>query len=136
MTVESQWFGIKYETESTDPLGRPRPADPVEFNPDLFNWYKGLIHLRDNNKALSLGDLKFFLLDNKNDLLGYSRSFEGKTFFIVINNKSESSDFNLDLSKYSIKGMELTDIISGKKFKVNNDSCRLQLPEYGVAVLQ
>jgi cyclomaltodextrinase / maltogenic alpha-amylase / neopullulanase len=130
------WKGVKYETESVDPLGRPRPADPVKFKSDLFNWYKRLIHLRDNNKALSLGDLNFFLLDNKNDILGYSRTLEGKTFYVIMNNKNKVAELNLDLTKYSIQEKELTDLLSGKKIKVINDGCKLHLPEYGVVVLR
>ncbi len=130
------WKGLKYETESVDPLGRPRPADPVKFDSDLFNWYKKLIHLRDNNKVLSLGDLKFFLIDNTNKILGYSRTLDGKTFFIVINNKSEGSDLNLDLSKYSTQSNVLTDLLTGKKIKVKDSVCKLQLPKYGAAILQ
>ena len=130
------WKGLNYETESVDPLGRPRPADPVKFDSNLFNWYKKLIHLRDNNKVLSLGDLKFFLIDNTNKILGYSRTLDGKTFFIVINNKTESSDLNLDLSKYSTQSNVLTDLLTGKKIKVKDNICKLQLPEYGAAILQ
>ena len=130
------WKGLKYETESVDPLGRPRLADPVKFDSDLFNWYKKLIHLRDNNKVLSPGDLKFFLIDNTNKILGYSRTLDGKTFFIVINNKSESSDLNLDLSKYSMQGKELTDILTNKKIKAKDNIYKLQLPKYGAAILQ
>ena len=130
------WNGLKYDTESVDPLGRPRPADPVKFNQDLFNWYKKLIHLRNNNIALSLGDLKFFLLDNKNDILGYSRTLEGKTFYTVINNKNKDTELHLDLSKYSTQDKELTDLLTYKKVSGADNKYTLKLQRYGVVILQ
>ena len=130
------WKGMNYENESVDPLGRQRPSDPVKFNADLFNWYKKLISLREDNKALSLGDLNFFLIDNPNKILGYSRTLTDKTFYIIVNNKSESTDLNIDLSKDSIRQKQLTDLISGKKINISNNKYKLTIPGYGVAILQ
>ena len=129
------WKGLKYETESADPLGRKRPADPVKFNSDLFNWYKKLIHLRDYNKALSLGDLKFFSIDNKNKILGYSRTLDGKTFYVIINNNSVSKELNLDLSKEPIKGNKLNDKLSRMVIKASDNRYKFKLPAYGVVIL-
>ena len=130
------WKGIKYENESVDPLGRPRPSDPVKFNSDLFNWYKKLISLRESKKALSLGDLHFFLIDNPDKVLGYSRTLTDKTFYIIVNNKSESADLNINLSKESIQQKQLTDLISGKKINISSNKYKLTIPGYGVAILQ
>ncbi len=129
------WKGLNYETESVDPLGRQRPADPVKFDTDLFNWYKKLISIRENNKTLSLGDLNFFLIDNPNKILGYNRTLNGKTFYIIINNKSANADLSIDLSKGSIQG-QLKDMLSGKIIKGSHNKYNLQLPGYGVAILQ
>ena len=130
------WKGMNYENESVDPLGREKPSDPVKFNADIFNWYKKLISLREDNKALSLGDLNFFLIDNPNKILGYSRTLTDKTFYIIVNNKSESADLNIDLSKDSIRQKQLTDLISGKKINISNNKYKLTIPGYGVAILQ
>jgi len=130
------WKNMKYETESVDPLGRKRPSDPVKFDSDLFNWYKKLISIRNNNKNLSLGGLNFFLIDNVNKIIGYSRTLDGKTFFIVINNKPESSDLNLDLSSYSERGKSLTDLLTNKKIIAEDNVYKLQLPGFGAAILQ
>ena len=129
------WKGLNYETESVDPLGRQRPADPVKFDTDLFNWYKKLISIRENNKTLSLGDLNFFLIDNPNKILGYNRTLNGKAFYIIINNKSANADLSIDLSKGSIQG-QLKDMLSGKIIKGSHNKYNLQLPGYGVAILQ
>ncbi|MGA8264865.1 MAG: glycoside hydrolase family 13 protein [Ignavibacteriaceae bacterium] len=129
------WKGLNYETESVDPLGRQRPADPVKFDIVLFNCYKKLISIRENYRALSVGDLNFFLIDNPNKILGYNRTLNGKAFYIIINNKSANADLSFDLSKGSIQG-QLKDMLSGKIIKGSHNKYKLQLPGYGVAILQ
>ena len=130
------WERMTYENESVDPLGRKRPSDSVKFNTVLFNWYKKLISIRENNKALSLGNLNFFLIDNPNKILGYKRTLNGKIFYVIINNKSEKADLDFDLNKDSIQQKRLTDLISGKKINISYNKYKLTLPGYGVAILQ
>ncbi len=130
------WPGVKYENESADPLGRKRPSDPVEFNQNLFNWYQKLISIRKNNKALSLGSLDFFLTDNTNKILGYSRTLNDKTFFVIINNNGQRKQVVLNLSKYKKTNSKLRDLISGKWVKGFSLNYKLELPPFGVAVLR
>ncbi len=130
------WPGVKYDNESTDPLGRKRPSDAVAFNQDLFNWYKKLISIRENNKALSLGSLNFFLTDNKHKILGYSRTLNGKTFFVIVNNKGKSAEVVLNLSKYKKTNSVLRDLISGKRIEGFSHNYKLELPAFGVALLR
>ncbi len=130
------WTGLNYEIESVDPLGRQRPADTVKFNKDLFSWYKKLISIRKNNKVLSLGNLDFFLIDNQKKILGYSRTLSGKTFYIIINNKSTNAELSIGLEKYSIALNKLTDMITGKNVIALNNKYKIALPPYGVAILQ
>ena len=130
------WPNMKYETESVDPLSRQRPADPVYFDNDLFNWYKNLISIRENNKALSLGDLEFFLTDNSNKILGYKRVLNNKTIFIIINNKNENSEVEINFDKYAKLNGQLTDLITGTTIKNNNSTYKVKLPPFGVKILE
>ena len=103
------WPNMKYETESVDPLGRARPADSVYFDNDMFNWYKNLISIRKNNKALSLGDLEFFLKNNSRRFRLGKRVLNNKTIFVIINNKNENSEVAINFDKYAkLNGQRLT----------------------------
>jgi cyclomaltodextrinase len=130
------WPNMKYETESVDPLSRQRPADPVFFDNDLFNWYKNLISIRENNKALSLGDLEFFLTDNSNKILGYKRVLNNKTIFVIINNKNENSEVEINFDKYAKLTGQLTDLITGTTIKNNNNIYKVKLSPFGVKILE
>ncbi len=83
------WPDKKYEIEVSDPLGRKREPDSVSFNTDLFNWYKNLISLRNQNKALSRGDLNFFLVNNGEHIIGYSRTLGNERIIVVVNNSGD-----------------------------------------------
>ena len=130
------WPNMKYETESVDPLSRQRPADPVYFDNDMFNWYKNLISIRENNKALSLGDLEFFLTDNSNKILGYKRVLKNKTIFVIINNKNENSEVEINFDKYAKLTGQLTDLITGTTIKNNNNIYKVKLSPFGVKILE
>ncbi len=49
----------------------------------MFSLYRRLIHLRDESPILRFGDIQGLTLSNK--VLGYTRTFEGKTLTIVHN---------------------------------------------------
>jgi glycosidase len=53
------WSDMNYETETTHPFGKPRPADEVKFDKNIFNMYKDYARIRNDNKVLSLGDVQF-----------------------------------------------------------------------------
>jgi len=130
------WPGKKYETESVDPLGRRRPADSVYFNKNLFNWYKKLISIRENNKALSLGVLHFFLTNNSNKTLGYSRILNGKTYLIVVNNNSVKSEVKISAEMFNKHQGEIKDLVTGKEISVISNNYKVELPPFGVAILK
>ena len=41
---------LNYQVESKHPFGKQRADDPVEFNPDLYGWYRKLIAVRTETK--------------------------------------------------------------------------------------
>jgi hypothetical protein len=45
---------MEYETESVDPLGRQRPADPVYFENDIFNRYENFPYFNSNIFLVSI----------------------------------------------------------------------------------
>ena len=130
------WKDLTYEPEANDPLGRARPIDSVKFNPETFNWYKKLITLRKENKVLSLGDINFFLIDNNKKIICYSRTLGSETVFVIINNKDENDEVNLNLEKFNVADKELTNLLNKNTIKGKDNIYSVKLKPYNLAILK
>ena len=130
------WRNLQYDPETTDPLGRPRPIDSVKFDQRLFNRYKKLISIRNENKALSTGDLNFFLINNDKKILGYSRSFNSENIFVLINNKNKDEKITLDLNTQGSRNKELVDLLNKNTIKAENNIYKIELKPYGIVILK
>ena len=130
------WKELTYEPETNDPLGRSRLVDSVKFDLELFNWYKKLIAIRKENKAFSLGDIYFFLIDNENKIIGFSRSLDSETIFVVINNKNMNDEVNINLEKFKIDNKKLTDLLDTSAIKGKSNIYKVKLKPYGLAILK
>ena len=130
------WPDLNYEPEISHPFNKPRPKDEVSFNQNLFGWYKKLINIRKDNPVLALGDINFFLIDNKNKVLGYERTLDGKKMFIILNNQNKSTEFKLNLNKMLPDGNTLKDMIAEKTFNVEDGIIDLPLEPYQILILK
>jgi len=92
------WKEFKYDVEKSHPLGKPRPEDSVYFDEDIFNWYKKLASIRNNNKVLSLGKVYFDDSQNQN-LLIYKRELDDKIILVIAN--IDSKEVSVDVSSIS-----------------------------------
>ena len=78
------WPEKVYENENTHPYGLERPEDDVQFDSALFNWYRLLISIRNNNIELRRGSLRF-IATNEKDVLVFQRKFKDQSIFILLN---------------------------------------------------
>jgi len=79
-------------------------------NLELYNFYKTMIALRKNNKALIYGNYK--KLYCKDNVLVFERSYKGETLVVAINNNDD---------KYLVKlPMENEIILEPMGFKILN----------------
>ncbi len=130
------WSEFAYENETTHPFGKKRPNDEVKFSTDLFEWYKKLISIREGNKCLSLGDINFFLLDEPKNVLGYKRTFENETIFVILNNQNESVTIEAGMEEFRDIGELVTDLITGQKFIRENSIFSIPLLPYQIYILK
>jgi glycosidase len=130
------WPDLRYEPESFHPLGRPVAAYDVRFQKALFDAYQKLITIRRANRALSVGEIEFFLTNEANKTLGYRRSFGDESIFVVLNNQATPTSIELDLTKYSGVGESLEDLVSGRRVSVANKTFQLSLSAYQMAILR
>lgn len=70
-----------------DPFNR-RPYPWGHENPDFLNHFKRLGRLRREHEALRLGDVAFFMAEDKH--LGFTRSYQGKTLRIYCNRSGDA----------------------------------------------
>jgi glycosidase len=130
------WEDLVYEPELTHPFNKPRPEDEVSFNQNLFDWYKKLIHIRNENPVLSLGDINFFLIDDEKQILGYERKLDDDLILIILNNKQILQDVNLGLEKIVQSEHNFIDLVERESFKTENHIIKLTLKPYQVMILQ
>jgi glycosidase len=130
------WSGLNYETETADPLGRQRIPDQVFFNNDLFNWYKKLIDIRRDNKVLSDGELNFFYINSGSKVLGYKRTLNSKTVFIILNNDNTNKSIEMKLETQNNKSNVFTNLIDGKRVTGDKNNYKIDLQPYQIMILK
>ncbi len=117
------WEDFVYEDEAYLPHGQKRRSDEsVQFARDVFEHYRRLIHIRQAHPALQMGDYQTLFVDDKQDWLVFSRSYERQQIIVVMNNSADEqlARFHLNLQG---KFVDLLDPqfqteIEAKQFKV------------------
>ncbi len=107
------WDDITYDDEVYNPDGTKHDPDKVEVNHELFDHYKNMIAIRNNNPALQMGTYNALLTDDDNGVLIFKRQYEGEEVFVVINNGDD--DYVVDIPE--LKDICVTDLISGNIYK-------------------
>ena len=92
------WADLKYENETSHPLGKKRTSDTNEFDPDLFGYYRKLISIRRGHEALSVGDFESLLTDDGKDIYVFLRSWKDERVMVAINNSKSKQELDLTLS--------------------------------------
>ncbi|WP_210417769.1 glycoside hydrolase family 13 protein [Bythopirellula goksoeyrii] len=79
------WDDLIYDDQSTDPLGRDRETDTVQFNQELHDFYRQLIHLRRKYDVLEHGDFEPVVSDDDAKFFAFRRTLKGKSVLVAIN---------------------------------------------------
>ena len=130
------WQELNYENEMSHPFNKPRPSDEVSFNKELYDWYKKLIHIRNENEVLALGDLHFFLIDDANNILGFERTTGDDKIFIILNNQDKPIKDLLNLYNFLPDEDSFYELVTGKEFQSSNGVLELTFKPYQVMILK
>lgn len=130
------WPEFKYEPEATHPFDGPRQVDEVKFDDDLFNFYRKMASIRKENKALSLGDISFTILNNEKKTLGYSREYNGTKLYVIANNNGNENIIEVNQENFLKGKNSYKDLISGSNYKVKNGIFTIKLAPYQLVVLK
>ncbi|AWI04092.1 glycoside hydrolase family 13 protein [Clostridium drakei] len=105
-------------------------------NKEILNWYKNLIHIRNDNKALRTGKWKqMYFYDN---VYGYFRYIDNNTdefniscensFCLIIVNKNPTKDYNIKISMNNLNYSFLTNLLNNSdKIEILNNELNLHI---------
>ncbi len=130
------WPEIVYDPEVSHPFGKRRPVDQVTFDRELFNWYKKLIQIRQENKALSLGSISFLLEENSYGVLGYLREYQNQKILVLVNSSSENQIIALQSNQLDLQSPKLIDLISEKMYEFSAGNLSLPLKPFQILLLK
>jgi glycosidase len=128
------WSDMEYENETSHPLGRTRPSDPVFFDQSLYDYYKKLIRLRKDHDILSEGDWNFVITDNEKDVVAIRRNLNNDHCFLVFNNSDKRQEVRLS-SESNLTAATYKDLLSGEVFQVSEGTLDIPITQKGGAVL-
>ncbi|MEM8945225.1 MAG: glycoside hydrolase family 13 protein [Planctomycetota bacterium] len=92
------WADLQYDDEIADPFGRPREPDPVAFNDELFDYYRGLVHLRRGSDLLRRGRVEVLTHDDASKFIAFRRILDDQSLIVAINRGKESFDFQFPIN--------------------------------------
>ena len=128
------WPDLKYEDQTAlsaavdDSLGTK-----YVFNKDLFNFYSRLIHERESNPALTIGEYKTLIADNQKNVFVFERKY--KTHLAIIGFNLSGVEQFVEL-KLSGTGKPFRDVLHSKRVPANGGSIHLDIePNWGVLLV-
>jgi len=92
------WKGLTYEPQAIDPRGKERTPDPVQFDEDLFGFYKTAIGIRRKHEALNHGDFSVVATDDAQRVLVTMRESKGERLYLVTNRGDAEARIDLKTS--------------------------------------
>ncbi len=128
------WPEFEYEPEASHPFGEARPVDSVAFDTGLFEWYKTLVHIRRQEKALRRGDIRFLLAPEDEPVLGFVRFLNADSLWIILNNSPESRVVQFQHGQ--IAAPAVVDRISGRTFHPRDRLYSFRLRPYQILILK
>lgn len=92
------WQELTYDAQAADPLNRERTPDAIEFDEQLFAYYRAVIELRKQFPALRQGAIRFVCADDKTRFLAFERADNESTMLVGFNRGAGNFDWRIPLS--------------------------------------
>ena len=123
------WPDKEYEIEKTHPLGGERPADENAFDHELFNWYKRLIHTRNEHEVLQTGKYEPLTIDPDKNIYSFARFHSSEEYLVVVTNRSEHEQYvEISLDRFDTETGTLTELLQGNEVSLEGNMLKLTLP--------
>ena len=124
------WDDMSFDAEVYLPDGSKRESpDIVKVNHDLYEHYKKLIHIRNNNLALQTGEYDTIIVDDERELFGFKRHYSNQYVYVILNN----SEIIQNVGISGIVAVDVIDVLNdNKRYLKSQDSSTLQIaPRWG-----
>jgi len=115
------WEDLVYENEKVNPDQSLKTIeDENKISSELFEFYKKLIKIRNDNKVLSTGKFKTLLTDNDKGIYAFARENESKQIIVMINKGKEFATISLDVdhNEYYTDILNQNELISSEGKKI------------------
>ncbi len=127
------WKEFNYEDEVYNPDQTKREADVVEVHQSMLEHYKKLIHIRNENEALQLGDFTTLLIDDKNSVYAFERNYKDQKAIVILNNSNEKQSVEIPVNKIS----EMQDLLNNNSIKIENSKIKIDIsPKWGAILVK
>jgi alpha-amylase len=128
--IPQVYYGDEVGMEgSCDIMGDLSNRKDMEWNkdPEILKYFKQLTSLRNNNPALSHGEMKEMWQDDK--IYAYSRMVPDQEAIVVLNNghDGQERDIPLRAESHLKNGTVLKDMLTGETVKVENGKIHARL---------
>ncbi|MGC9513770.1 MAG: alpha-amylase family glycosyl hydrolase [Fidelibacterota bacterium] len=128
------WPGRAYEAESTRPNQTPMSPVPVAFNHDLHDFYRKLIHFRNEHPALQTGDYGVVVADNDNGLFGFRRQSGPDVIMVLFNSSDRNQPFSIHENHFHDK-KKITDYLSNTEYSRTDHEFIVDIPAKKAIIL-
>ena len=128
------WPDIDYESERYLPDGRQRSLtqfDVVSVNKELQQHYRKMINIRNEYKALQIGDYKTLLVDDEKGLFAFRRHYLDETIWVIMN----STDMARKISLNANENTKFINLLDDEMYEVKKDTFDILIPAKWGAVL-
>jgi cyclomaltodextrinase / maltogenic alpha-amylase / neopullulanase len=128
------WSDFNYDVEKSHPIaGKTRSADENIFDQELFDYYKKMINLKQNNPTLKFGDIKIQNELTQNDVFAFSR-FTDSQQVIVIFNRADNSQ-KITIPKEVFKYSKYSDPMNSKNYSLENAELKVEIADRWFIIL-
>lgn len=127
------WNDITYQDEvfGSDATTKHAP-DKVEINQELLAFYKKMIALRNQHKALQIGSYRTLTADDKQDIFAFERVYKQDKVLVLINNSHQTVRYDLPTATEKC----YKDAISGKMYSPSEGKLSIDISaKWGVVLV-
>jgi glycosidase len=89
------WNDLEYEPQLADPLSRPRERDDVDFDREIFAFYRRAISMRRERPVLRHGSWTAVASDDEKQFFAFRRSLGDDMALIAFNRGEQEFEWNL-----------------------------------------
>lgn len=90
------WADLQYTPQTKDPRNRNRKDNPIEFDQELFDFFRSVVQLRHDNSALRNGSFEVVAYDDDAMFIAFRRTSDEGSLIVAINRGEAPHQFTFD----------------------------------------